>query len=91
MGEDVIRPQTGKMIKSSKELVRWAPGLMALVVKAILKEILLHSVQLRPLSWDEHIKMNHVPYKRDCLICQQTAQSPPHRRVRYPHAGTLSL
>ena len=91
VGEDVIRPQTGKMVKSSKELARWAPGLMVLVVKAILKEILLQSVQLRPLSWDEHIKMNHVPYRRDCLICQQTAQSPPHRRVRYPHAGTLSL
>eukprot|EP00435_Cladocopium_sp_Y103_P015032 s3627_g3.t1 len=35
--------------------------------------------------------MNHVPYRRDCLICQQTAQAAPHRRVRHPKGGTLSL
>ena len=35
--------------------------------------------------------MNHVPYRRDRLVCQQTAQAAPHRRVRHPKGGTLSL
>ena len=42
-------------------------------------------------SWEEHLRMNHVPYRRDCLVCQQTSQAAPHRRVRHPRGGTLSL
>ena len=36
--------------------------------------------------------MNHTPYRRDCLVCQQTLQQAhPHRRVKHPTGGVLSL
>ena len=48
--------------------------------------------QLRALSWDEHCQAGHVPFRRDCLICQEaSAKSRPHRKVPHPLAGTLFL
>lgn len=47
---------------------------------------------MRALSWSEHLRYNHTPYRRDCRVCQETLQKQrPHRRIENPWAGILSL
>ena len=47
---------------------------------------------LKALSWDEHIRNGHCPYRRDCRVCQETlSRQKPHRRVQHPWSAVLSL
>lgn len=37
-------------------------------------------VTLKALSWQEHIAQGHVPFRRDCAVCQRAAaKDRPHR------------
>ena len=75
-------------VKSSKDLARWPPG----VNNGLMRHLLRRSPQLRAVSWSDHIAMGHVPYRRDCFVCQQNQQQQkPHRSVEHPHGGVLSL
>ena len=48
--------------------------------------------KLAPLSWQEHLQHGHVPFRRDCLVYQQSLQQePPHRKVKHPLGGVLSV
>ena len=77
---------------SSKELSRWAPGVMNMVATALKIDILKTPIKAFKLSWNEHILNNHTPYRRDCRICQETLQKQkPHRKIPHPWAGVLSL
>ena len=81
-------------VKNSKELERWAPGMMREVARSIYLQIQGggEPVKMLKLSWDEHLKMGHTPFRRDCLICQQSRQKQnPHRRKKFPLSGVLSL
>ena len=79
-------------IKSSSELSRWAPGTMSMVAEALLTQIVHCQPKLAPLSWQEHLQHGHVPFRRDCLVCQQSLQQqPPHRKVKHPLGGVLSV
>ena len=80
-------------VKSSKELARWSPGTMSMVSEAIITQVLQQEhPRLRPLSWDEHLRHGHIPYRRDCAVCQQAMQQQaPHRKVDQPLGGVLSL
>ena len=43
-------------------------------------------------SFIEHIRQNHIPYRRDCRYCVQGgAKQRPHRRVLTPQSWTLSV
>ena len=45
---------------------------------------------LRALRWEEHA--GHTPFHRDCRVCQEAAaRDRPHRKLRHPKAGALSL
>lgn len=33
----------------------------------------------------------HTPARRDCRVCQENQQGSPHRRIKKPLAGVLSL
>ena len=79
-------------VKNSKELARWSPGLMNMVAEALFTKVHSETIKLCPLSWEEHVRHGHVPFRRDCLVCQQSLQQqPPHRRVEVPLGGVLSL
>ena len=46
----------------------------------------------RKVSWQEHLALGHTPFGRDCRVCQEAAaKDRPHRRVRHPLAGCLSV
>ena len=79
-------------IKSSKDLARWSPGTMSMVAESLLTQVIQQTPKLRPLSWEEHIRYGHVPYRRDCAICQQAMQQQaPHRKIQNPKGGILSV
>ena len=71
---------------SAEELARWAPGMMRSVARALVQQIQQKDVQVRKLSWDEHVRNGHVPFRRDCA-----ARSRPHRRQDFPEAFTLAF
>ncbi|CAL1154816.1 unnamed protein product [Cladocopium goreaui] len=80
------------MWRSSAQLSRWAPGTMNMVAESLMLQVKCQPLKMCPLSWDEHIAHGHTPYRRDCLVCQQTMQQQhPHRKVPYPVGGVLSL
>ena len=42
-------------------------------------------VKVKALSWGERVKLGHLPFRRDCRVCQEaSARGRPHRRVRHP-------
>ena len=82
----------GEAIKDSKELARWAPGMMREVATKIQKDIFDAQPALRALSWSEHVRQGHVPFRRDCQVCQEAAgRSRAHHKVSHPRAGILNL
>lgn len=84
--------KTREKVRNSKELERWAPGMMREVARLIVEKIQEKKTQIQMLSWDEHVQLGHVPFRRDCRICQETRQKQnPHRRVGSPLCGVLSL
>ena len=79
-------------ISNSKDLARWPPGLMHMMATAIVEQVLHQEVQIKVLSWQEHLAYNHLPYRRDCRVCQESLQQADlHRRVRNPMGGILSI
>lgn len=78
-------------VKGSWELARWAPGIMNMLAQALLKTSFNRSPQLKVLSWEESVLFGHTPARRDCRVCQENQQGSPHRRVKRPLAGVLSL
>lgn len=89
----VIEGKTKEQIfKESQDLARWAPGLMRSIARSILVKAFDKTPKLRPLSWSEHLRANHTPFRRDCRVCQEAmAKSSPRRRAGHPRAGVLSL
>ena len=83
-----------KAVQNSKELERWAPGMMREVAKAIITQIQEKrpGLKLKKIGWEEHLQNGHTPFRRDCYVCQQSRQKQnPHRRVKRPLSGVLSL
>ena len=80
-------------LSSSKALARWAPGMMRELARCLRKEVDGQSkVKVKSLSWEEHVKLGHLPFRRDCRVCQEaSARDRPQRRVRHPAGNVLSV
>ena len=86
------RMQEDEQVNDSKTLARWAPGVMHMVATSLMQWVLGYEESMKALSWTEHLRYNHTPYRRDCRVCQETLQKQkPHRRIEHPWAGVLSL
>ena len=84
---------TAEPVQSSRDLARWAPGLMKEVAMQIQKTIFQKKVKAMKLSWDEHVQRGHTPFRRDCQVCQEAAaRGRRHMAIEHPgRAGILSL
>lgn len=90
LGGGVSRDKAPHM--KSSELARWSSGTMTMVARALLDQVLAGNPRISAVSWEEHLAFGHTPYRRDCLICQECQQKEkPHRKLRFPKGGTLSL
>jgi len=68
--------------KDSKVLSRWAPGMMREVARALQEKVMKKKIAYHKLSWQEHLLHGHIPFRKDCRICQEaSAKKAPHRRV----------
>eukprot|EP00435_Cladocopium_sp_Y103_P040850 s2478_g11.t1 len=80
-------------IKASKEWACWAPGLKRALV--VVLRCWLGSAEVKKLSveeWKTHLQNDHLPFRRDCQTCLQSAgKSRYHRRIVSREALTLSI
>lgn len=72
-------PKERSDVKDSKNLERWAPRMMREVARAIHGQVQGGNVEeggvaATKLSWDEHLRLGRMPFRRDCYICQQSRQ-----------------
>ena len=76
-----------EIIKESKGLV-----LMSAVAEAVMRAVGM-PVKPRIWSWRTHLRREHVPFRKDCLVCQQAAaRGRPHLRQKLPpRAGVMSI
>lgn len=76
----------------SKRLARWVPGMMNMIAGALSHHYGKRPTSLKAMSWEDHLKHNHTPFRRDCKVCQEAQQRQhPHRRCQHPLCGVLSL
>lgn len=55
---------------------------MRAVARALVEEVRGRGVEIKSLSWAEHVAHGHIPFRKDCLICQQaSSKGKPHRRL----------
>ena len=88
----ISRKPNFKRVQDSKSLSRWAPRMMDAISTALIRHAFKQEPCLSQLSWKDHIQMGHVPYRRDCKVCQETFQlQRPHRRIKHAISGVLSL
>ena len=87
-------------MRMSKELAEWAPGLVE-VLKMVVRRKAGEGPRVKVLttkekeamrSWQAHVDMNHLPYRRDCGVCVESmGKDRPRRRIKAPEPFTLSL
>ena len=62
--EDVGEMVGKEEVSSSKELARWAAGMVKEVAVPLQKQAWGGEVKLKPLSWEEHVQRGHTPFDR---------------------------
>lgn len=71
--------------KDSKRLARWCQGMMREIASSLQRNVWKRDIRIKKLSWEEHLRNGHLPFRKDCRICQEaSAKSSPHRRVVGP-------
>ncbi len=88
-------------IQTSKSLAEWAPGLCAILYKAIKrineqKQVIVKALTAKEKrevqGWQDHYRCGHLPFRNDCPTCLIAAgRSKQHRRVLCPSSYCLSL
>ena len=81
-----------QLCQESRSLSRWVPGMMRAIME-MLERGFGGKVKMRAISWSEHVRMGHTPFRRDCRTCQMaSARDFTHRRSKLPpKIGVLSL
>ena len=91
-GEGKVEKEEVEKVKSSKDLERWAPGMMREVAMQLQRQVFEEAVRAARMSWEEHIQRGHTPFRRDCQICQEaSARRRMHKKITHAKAGVLNL
>ena len=93
-GDDFQMRRLGGAVKiqNSKDLSRWAPEVMNMVASALINQVMRCDAKIKVVTWQQHIAFNHIPYRRDCRVCQEAKQQcSPRRKVKYREGGILSV
>ena len=82
-----------QLCEESRLLSRWTPGMMRELAKAVQVFAFKLPIKIRAISWSEHVRLGHTPFRRDCRTCQlASARDFTHRRSKLPpKIGVLSL
>ena len=61
-------------------------------VGAVTRQVQDKQLVLKRLSCKEHLQQGHVPFRRDCAVCQRAAaRQRPHRSQEHPEGHVLAL
>ena len=92
--------QVEHRINQSKSLASWAPGLVEAIIQAVLRrpqeakqvKTLRRKEKDETAMWESHFMANHVPFRRDCMLCVESMGKDRQRR-KQSHASlhTMSL
>ena len=87
---DGLSPE--EIARQSRQLARWTPVMMSGIAEGCVRSV-GQPVKRRLYSWRTHVAREHVPFRKDCGICQEAAaRDRPHPRQKLPpKAGVLSL
>ena len=62
------------------------------IARSITVNIQKRRVTMKALSWQEHLAQGHVPFRKDCAVCQRAAaRDRPHRAQGIAAPCVLSL
>ena len=78
-------------IKTSKDLSRWAPGVMSMVAEALMVQVMRQEPNLRPLSWDEQLTAILHTGGTVQSANRQCSSATHIEKVPHPIGGVLSL
>ena len=90
---DVRVKSENAMKMDPAKLATWSRGLRREIAKAIDDRAVVSPrikamTAKQRLEWRRHLQADHVPFRRDCSICTQSAATgKPHRRTEYPQAS----
>ena len=90
---DVEGKSKGQICEEARLLSRWPPLMMRAIATSLQLGPMKGSIKFRALSWKEHVAAGHTPFRKDCLVCQESSTKDcHHRRSREPpRAGVLSI
>ena len=90
---DVEGKSKGQICEEARLLSRWPPLMMRAIATSLQLCPMKGSIKFRALSWKEHVATGHTPFRKDCLVCQESSTKDcHHRRSREPpRAGVLSI
>ena len=82
-----------QICEESRLLARWPPALMRAIAEEIQVKIFQKPIKIRAISWEDHVRMGHTPFRKDCKTCQMaSARDFTHRRSKLPaKVGVLSV
>ena len=93
--------EVAQRIEWSATLAAWAPGLVEAIAKEAIRARQSGDTQVKMLTakekgeikdWQEHYRGGHLPFRRDCAVCLETAgRDRPRRTVVTPDSFCLSL
>lgn len=86
-----LTPQ--QICAGSRSLARWPPLMMRSIATALHEQVMGRCIKMRLMSWQEHVAAGHVPFRKDCKVCQESAARDfYHKRSKLPpRAGVLSM
>ena len=90
---DINGKTAAQLCQESRSLSRWVPGMMRAIAVEMVEKGFRGQVRLKAISWSEHVRMGHTPFRKDCRTCQMaSARDFTHRRSKLPpKIGVLSL
>lgn len=66
---------------------------MRAVARAVVGIVEKKRPVVKVLSWEEHVAHGHIPFRKDCWLCQESsAKGKPHKRLgKHVRGGVLSV
>eukprot|EP00435_Cladocopium_sp_Y103_P074561 s444_g49.t1 len=80
-----LKLDLGARMKQTSTWSAWAPALVKAIQTAIMQfqDAAPQVKKFSIVQWQQHVRQNHVPSRRDCRLCiEEMGQDLPHRRRR---------
>ena len=88
--KEELKEELSERLVQTASWAAWSPGLVA-AVKMAFRNFMKGGPKCKRFTvdeWRQHVRQNHVPFRRDCRVCiEEMGQDLPHRRRKASEAG----